>query len=229
MKSLRTALVIAAALLATLPASFAEERATAGEKKSPLNILFIISDDLNTSLGCYGHPLVKSPNLDRLASRGVQFDRAYCQAPVCNPTRASLFSGLLPETVGVLDNQMPWPAQLEQSQYMPEYFRAHGYFTGTIGKVFDHGRVPQQPYWDLEIPEWGKYPEDISREDENRIRICAFRRRRFLKIPRPEEEHAIVKSIIVGVFARELRQRGRGDKSSRDQRRPQSVHGKSNT
>ena len=124
------------------------------------NILFIISDDLNSDLGCYGHPLVQSPNIDRLAERGVRFDRAYCQAPVCNPTRASIFSGLLPQTVGVLDNYTPWPARPTSSQYMPDYFRSQGYFTGTIGKVLDHGRVPRQPFWDLEVPEWGKFPED---------------------------------------------------------------------
>ncbi len=124
------------------------------------NILFIISDDLNSDLGCYGHPLVQSPNIDRLAERGVRFDHAYCQAPVCNPTRASIFSGLLPQTVGVLDNYTPWPARPTSSQYMPDYFRSQGYFTGTIGKVLDHGRVPRQPFWDLEVPEWGKFPED---------------------------------------------------------------------
>ena len=133
-------------------------RSARGPKIKP-NVLFIISDDLNTSLGCYGHPLVKTPHIDRLATRGVRFDLAYCQAPVCNPTRASCFSGLLPETIGVLDNKTSWPDRLENSQYMPRYFREQGYFTGTIGKVLDHGRVPKQPFWDLEIPEWGKHPE----------------------------------------------------------------------
>jgi uncharacterized sulfatase len=124
------------------------------------NVLLIVIDDLNTDLGCYGHPSVQTPHIDRLASRGIVFQHAYCQGPVCNSSRASIFSGLRPHTTGVLDNETPWPVTLPAPGYLPQHFRARGYFTATFGKILDHKRVPDQPFWDVEVPEWDKHPSD---------------------------------------------------------------------
>ena len=122
----------------------------AAEKSSPRrNVLFIIADDLNRSLPCYGHPVVKTPNVDRLAARAVRFDRAYCQYPVCSPSRVSFLSGRRPEQTRMFGNEgaSRTPA-LQDAVFLPEYFRQQGYFTARVGKMFHIGRdVPE--CWDV--------------------------------------------------------------------------------
>ncbi len=114
------------------------------------NVLFITVDDLNHSLGCYGHSVVKSPNIDRLAGCGVRFDRAYCQFPVCNPSRTSLLTGLRPDSTGVFDNTTAFRSKLPNAITLPQLFRRHGYFTARVGKIFHSGRNTDDPQaWDL--------------------------------------------------------------------------------
>jgi iduronate 2-sulfatase len=106
------------------------------------NVVFVISDDLACDLACYGHPRVKSPNIDRLAARGVRFDRAYVQYTVCNPSRTSFLTGLRPETTGMVENGVPFRSRLPDAVTLPQFFRARGYFTAGLGKVFHRGLSP---------------------------------------------------------------------------------------
>ena len=124
------------------------------QQAGKLNVLFIVSDDLNNDLGCYGHPLVKSPNLDRLAARSVRFDRAYCQYPVCNPSRTSFLSGRRPPTTGIIDNVTPTRTVLKDTVFLPQHFRQNGYQTLKVGKIYHTGDAFEDPVsWDLDIRE----------------------------------------------------------------------------
>lgn len=103
-----------------------------------LNVILIVADDLNTNMGCYGHPLVKTPNLDRLVQRGVRFEHAYCQSPICNPSRTSFLSGLRPGN------------KSKEVVFLPNHFRAQGYVTAEIGKVtHSYGITATAIQWDI--------------------------------------------------------------------------------
>jgi len=109
-------------------------------KRKP-NVLLIASDDLNNHIGPYGHPLVKTPNLDRLARRAVRFDKAYCQFPWCSPSRSSLLTGLRPDSVKVYDLSTHFRQTVPQVVTLPQHFKQHGYFTARVGKIY-HYSVP---------------------------------------------------------------------------------------
>jgi choline-sulfatase len=119
--------------------------ATAAEPKK-LNVLFLMSDDMRPDLGCYGHPQVKSPNIDALARAGVRFDRAYCQYPLCCPSRTSMLTGRLPTTTGVLRNTQDFRKLHPELVTLPEHFKANGYVTLRAGKIF-HGGLDDAQSW----------------------------------------------------------------------------------
>ncbi len=163
----------------------------------PRNVLLVILDDLNTRVGSWGAP-VQTPNIDRLASRGVRFDRAYVPVAMCSPSRSSVLTGWAPERTGVWNNQDP--PRPQGSLPLEEYFSAHGSVTVAIGKV---QHFPENFRWDVreehpleaeEAPDEGELARDglivaapggdLAQADGRRARRAAalierYRRRSF--------------------------------------------------
>lgn len=154
----------------------------------PRNVLLILADDLNTALGCYGHPLVKSPNIDRLAKNGVRFETTYCQYPLCSPSRSSFLTGRRPSVTGVLTNPGRRTGTEEPNLHphfrdkipdtitLPQLFKNAGFFTARVGKLYHYG-VPAEigtsglddpPSWNHVIN-----PRGVDKDVEEEIHTIA--------------------------------------------------------
>jgi iduronate 2-sulfatase len=147
-----------------------------GQKK---NVLFLIADDLNCDLGCYGAVGMKTPNIDALAARGVRFDRAYCQYPLCSPSRASFLTGRRPNATGVLTNPSAktpvsphFREKIPDTITMPQLFKKNGWLSARVGKLYHYG-VPLDigtaslddfHSWDLTVN-----PRGLDREIHDKI------------------------------------------------------------
>ena len=143
-------------LLTILLSSFISPRSSFSARP---NVLFLISDDLNNYLGCYGDPRAKTPNIDKLAARGVKFERSYCTFPLCGPSRNSMLTGLYPNSSGILTNAQIFRQTIPAQVSLSQAFRQAGYFAARIGKLY-HYNVPKSvgtnghddpASWELEL------------------------------------------------------------------------------
>lgn len=138
---------------------------SAAEPRRP-NVLWIVVDDLNTDVGCYGQSLVQSPNIDRLSARGVRFDRAYAQYALCNPSRSSFLSGYGPDKTGVIEQERRARDALPQAVFLPQLFRQHGYFTAAAGKIHHGGRNIDRPSWDFYDDAAGTDAQELAAKEQ---------------------------------------------------------------
>jgi len=160
---------------ATMAAAVASGTTRAAEARR-MNMLFLISDDLNNVLGCYGHPEIHTPNIDQFAERSLKFDRAYCQFPLCNPSRSSMMTGLYPDETRVLNNKALFRDRYPDIATMPQWFQQHGYTAARVGKLFHYG-VPKQIGTDgLDDPtSWDEVVNPRGRDVDDEDKIFSLR------------------------------------------------------
>jgi iduronate 2-sulfatase len=154
------------------------------------NVLLICVDDLKPLLGCYGNEVVKSPNIDRLAARGLTFERAYCNQAVCAPSRNALLTGLRPQSLGIYDLSTNFRRAVPDAITLPQYFKSHGYRTEGLGKIFHVGHGNHEDPQSWSVPHWtakvvgyalseNRAPRTLTREEALFDNIPGERARRL--------------------------------------------------
>ena len=147
----------------------------AGAAKRKLNVLFFAVDDLRPQLGCFGHKQVLSPNIDRLAARGLVFERAYVQQAVCAPSRASLLTGTRPDTTRIYHLRTPVRTRMPKVLTLPQHFHDHGYATVSLGKIYHHRSDDNGIGWS--VPAWHPRGEWKGRGYRSAKALEAMRKR----------------------------------------------------
>jgi arylsulfatase A-like enzyme len=138
--------------LLTVMVSMASLGNSLAEEAQKTNVLFISVDDLNDWIGCLGgHPLARTPNIDRLAASGLLFTNAHCAAPACNPSRTAIMTGISPHKSGLYDNRQKMREVLPDADLIPKYFRQHGYWSAGSGKIL-HYFIDARS-WDEYLPQ----------------------------------------------------------------------------
>ena len=161
-----------------------------GKEDNKLNVLFIAIDDLRPELGAYGHPLVHSPNIDEIANRGITYENAYVQQAVCNPSRASIMTGLRPDALKVWDLQTDFRQTRPKVTTLSQHFMNNGYHASAIGKIY-HNTIPDPQSWSDEKLHVSGYPFDPDAVYASQSNL-AFQRKRMEEITKEGQQEKYI-------------------------------------
>ena len=160
----------------------------AGAQTNKPNVLFIAVDDLRPEMGCYGNAVVKTPNMDRLAARGIVFSHAYCQQAVCSPSRSSLMTGRRPDATRVWDLVTHFRVALPDAVTLPQYFKSKGYYCAALSKIYHHGfedgRSWSEPHW---YPNGQTVDTDPADSTERIVKNIGGGVREYVEAPLPAD------------------------------------------